>query len=826
MIKEILVFHHSHLDVGYTHSQPFVWELQQEYLTQVVSWLESTGHSTDDRCAPRWTCEATDPVLRWIDRSPAPWVDRFVALCRSGRISLTALARHITALVDRPGLHRLIEGKTRLEKLTSRSIRTACQFDVNGVPWPLADVLIDHGVDFLVMAINAHLGRAVVPRPGFFLWETPSGRSLLVLNGNHYTMFDQILRAWDDSTATMQRGWNDYAGHLESIGYRHEFIALSSTCSPIMWDNAPPNPFLPPLIERWNREGRMPEIRYATLDEVRERAMRIDPDHLPKLRGDWTDYWSFGVSSAPIATARSRQAKPILEAVASLPLSEGERAAVLRAEHALDLYDEHTFGYFDSHIDHPAAQTTEVLKQALAHEAYEWANFSLMSALDHLAGNADADRSSQRLLAVNPSDEPIEIELPEHAPNPEAQPKRSYRASRLIQSNRAWESAGKMGPRRLTVPPRSWIVQDGSDPAHAHSLEGRIDHRILRRDISEVEKNQFTPTDVELAAALPTGPSEAVVENGFVRLHYQPETGRISALYDVAQDRNLIGDWSRGTGAAAAGTSPAGSGDVPSGDASMGLFAYVRERPDALTDGGYSAFYLRDLAKEKIDVSCWRDGSPIRERAQRTIECRVEIDEKRFVLRRRHEAPGAAYLSETITLRAGDPVIHLRVELELEPRAEPQNIYFAFPLGLDEGWEAAFDTAGTPVRLDVDQLPGACRNWATAENYAAIWDRSGGVALFLDEAPNVQFGDFHFGKPLDSIPRQRRPLLLAWPVSNCWETNFPRRQPGRMRFRFGLRSFIRPDLDDIARHARAFRRPGLTWPVTAAGRGHSSGRIE
>ena len=90
MINEILVFHHSHLDVGYTHSQPFVWELQQEYLSQVISWLESTADSTDDRSAPRWTCEATDPVLRWIDRSPASLVDRFVALCRSGRISLTA----------------------------------------------------------------------------------------------------------------------------------------------------------------------------------------------------------------------------------------------------------------------------------------------------------------------------------------------------------------------------------------------------------------------------------------------------------------------------------------------------------------------------------------------------------------------------------------------------------------------------------------------------------------------------------------------------------------------------------------------------------------
>jgi len=170
--------------------------------------------------------------------------------------------------------------------------------------------------------------------------------------------------------------------------------------------------------------------------------------------------------------------------------------------------------------------------------------------------------------------------------------------------------------------------------------------------------------------------------------------------------------------------------------------------------------------------------------------------------------------------------MHLCVDLELEPHAEPQNIYFAFPMALDEGWEAAFDTAGTAIRLDQDQIPGACRNWATAENYTAMWDKSGGVALFLDEAPNVQFGDFHFGRPLDSIPRPRGPLLLAWPISNCWETNFPRYQPGRMRFRFGLRTFNEPDLPDIERQARDFRRPGLIWPVTAAGRRPGSGTIE
>ena len=58
--------------------------------------------------------------------------------------------------------------------------------------------------------------------------------------------------------------------------------------------------------------------------------------------------------------------------------------------------------------------------------------------------------------------------------------------------------------------------------------------------------------------------------------------------------------------------------------------------------------------------------------------------------------------------------------------------------------------------------------------FAAIWDSQAGVALFASEAPAVQFGGFHFGPPLDALPRPRNPLLLAWPANNYWDTNTPR----------------------------------------------------
>src|SRR5258708_21333508 len=144
MIDEILLFHHSHLDAGYTDSEPILWELQQESLTQVVNWLEDTVSDFEGGAAAKWTCEATEPVLRWIDRSPQDLIDRFFALCRTGRIGLTALRWHTTALADAASLRRLLDGKRRLEAASGLPIPVACPFDARGVPCRPAHHLFSH----------------------------------------------------------------------------------------------------------------------------------------------------------------------------------------------------------------------------------------------------------------------------------------------------------------------------------------------------------------------------------------------------------------------------------------------------------------------------------------------------------------------------------------------------------------------------------------------------------------------------------------------------------------------------------------------------------
>ena len=60
----------------------------------------------------------------------------------------------------------------------------------------------------------------------------------------------------------------------------------------------------------------------------------------------------------PTATALNQRAKRLLAAAEALA-PDGAAMAQQAAER-IDLYDEHTFGYWDTNDDHPQAQTTDV----------------------------------------------------------------------------------------------------------------------------------------------------------------------------------------------------------------------------------------------------------------------------------------------------------------------------------------------------------------------------------------------------------------------------------------------------------------------------------
>jgi hypothetical protein len=798
-LREILVLHHSHFDLGYTHSQPVAWELHREYIDQALDLLDATAGWPDDGSRPKWTCEVSEPVRRWLATAAAADVARFRGHVQAGRLSIGALRFNLTPLMDADQLRRQLAPVAELRQALGAPIRAAHQHDVTGVPWPLADVLLDHGVELFVMAINRHLGNHVRPRPGVFRWRAPSGRELRVLNGNHYTMFDQILLTWERSLEAMRRGLDEYLAHLERIAYPHDFLYLTTTAAPEMWDNSPPNLPVAKLIREWNARGFEPHIRYVTSEDLVARIAALPAEQLPLQSGDWTDYWNFGCASAAADVARNRAAKRDLSAAEKLHGGRGytraESDVAARCRDRIDLYDEHTWSYWDTAGGGEPCLVQDRLKAALAIEGRELAGYLLVDALEMLAGNpAQSDAPPEHALLVNASPLPraelVAIPRDWHKPGPR------LRCQRFAPSAPA--ESDMYGP--IDLPAWGWKRIPLADLKPAAE-----DARVFSKDLREdAVVRAFNNVRIEMARK-----GHAILESPHHRLSYDPVTGRVLGLQDKALGWDVLA------------ANPPGSTIPAAESASRGFFDFVRERPDALVDGRREAYYERDLDKEKFDQSCWKNWRAIREKATRVTRVAVSRDEGSVTLERDFEAPGTNGIHQRITLRADSPVVEVVIDLDKQACADPEAIYFAIPLNLGAGWRCHFDTAGQPVELDAEQLPGACRNWFTVGSYASLHAGDHGATLFCPDAPMVMAGGFHFGPPQERVPREADPLLLAWPLNNYWNTNFPLVQPGRIRLRYGLWTHGAFDAATAARQAAAFAQPVLVHPAFggAAGSG-------
>ena len=784
-IEEILVIHHSHLDLGYTHSQPVVGQLHVEFIRQALDLLDATEDEPEDS-APKWTCEVVWPVLDWLERASEEEIARFRKHHARGRLEVCALPFGMAPLLSGELLPELLKPLEVLRDRLGIVPRTALQHDINGMPWPMADLLLDSEIEALLMGINLHCGGAPSPRPEVFLWEAPTGRKLPVCNGLHYTMFDLFMRVDRNDREVFREGVDDLLGFLSGQEYTLPFVWLTATNSPQAYDNSPPNPELVPLIRDWNESGGKPRIRFVTPTDLLARIAAIPEADLEVRRGDWTDYWNFGCASTALETSLHKRA---CETFMQADLLQGDKEfpADMRrmrdgALEAILNYSEHTWGADRSVLSECSHVRSQLLlKQQHAAQAVERSAFLLFDALERQAGNPVQTRGPvEHVLVGNLSSEPFEGPLA--IPEEWKLDRKRLRCERIGFGARYTDSreAPLFGPVRIEAG-ESMVIR-------LKDLEPYAPTHPVRQGISaEPEWNFRTKTILDVNVTEATG----FIESPWHRLDYHAGNGRILGVTDLGMEWNLLGD-----------------------HPSLGFFEYVRERPDARFDERRDSYYLRDIDRERYLRSGWNSGWVAkRETSERVIEHRVENRGASATYIQRMEAPGVSFLESRITLHAHTPQIDIEVELLKPEIRSPEATYFALPVGLEAGWRGFFDTAGQPVELDGEQLEGSSRGWVTCDRFAAMCDDEHGVALFTPDAPMVQFGDFNFGRDISENKRSRNPLLLAWPMNNYWNTNFAASQPGRIALRYALRSYSPGELGKLSSWATEVCRPPLVHPI-------------
>ena len=814
MLETIYLIHHSHTDIGYTHDQQILWELQRRFIDEAIdAAARDADAGVDGDHAFRWTVETTRPLLHWLERAPAARIERFLELERAGRIEVTAMPLNITPLSDTGEIIESLRPVARLRREYGITIRHAMNCDVNGQNWPLVDVLLDAGVEAFSMATNTHFGGYPLERPGIFAWEGPSGRTVPVFNGFPYESgyrFGIGRERSDFETYYLPA----LERRLEETGYDFPILLLQSFHP--FGDNGSAYTGFGPFIERWNAEGRRPRIVFATPAMFWKRFFELDRA-LPHYRGDWTDYWNFGCISSAREMSMNRRSRSTLRAADAAAVAAAGAASgqPTRATHrppnadrtaawnALTLWDEHTWGAECSVVS-PWAEDTLAQWHHKASYAYTARSASRMLLRDALAAlSRQVERTqSDDILLFNP------LPFPRTLSGPVAE--------------------GVVAPRGLredATAARHWQDRRRTpDPIAAVHGE---DHRLRASGASEEPQWHLPPTELPgfgyavvprstlkkvddgntRAAPASSAGAGAVLENRRFRIELDTEHGGVRSWYDRELDHEWV-DRSH----------------------ELRFFSFVRESLDrSKIDERYrhapaaarkEIFEIDFSAPELERSATWKGNWPRRydTAAGGSIETSIcELpDGFRAIQRlvredRRTDSGAAAPTREGERSGEGSPdssgaggsaprrdIITLSLFLPTDGEAVrfdawwhmddepwPEATYLAFPFNL-RNVQARYDAGGRAVRTDSDQIPGCCRDYFTTQGWADLSESARGVTIATPENPMVQFGGFTFGGRRREI-EPHDGLFLGWVTANYWDTNFRASQPGLVHASYSVR---------------------------------------
>lgn len=364
----VMIFPHSHVDVGYTHTQDVVEFIHRQNIDMAIELAERTKDYPED-ARFRWNTEVTWPMERYLAKASPEKRDRVLDAIRKGYVSVdNSYSNTNTTATHEPELVELFSSAHRINELTGVDTYTMIQVDIPGFTWGIPALASLTGVRNIISLPNggARVGRArnldFSPR----YWIGPDGKSKVLfiqpgpycdatLDKREPWFFDNLgmrdtlalprVITTDNPRRMFIDGTVDtYLPMLEAReGYFYDIFPMSWCLS----DNVPLDGDLPDAVKSWNEEYAYPHLKICTSSDI-VRAYEKYSDRIPVVSGDYTEYWTDGLGTAAYQTGHHREVKEelaqaeILSAMTCRPLPMNEIGEAWR--HAL-LGTEHTWCY-------------------------------------------------------------------------------------------------------------------------------------------------------------------------------------------------------------------------------------------------------------------------------------------------------------------------------------------------------------------------------------------------------------------------------------------------------------------------------------------------
>jgi alpha-mannosidase len=758
-LDTIYLIHHSHTDFGFTHDQPIAWELHRRFIDSAIDLAERDENNLEDH-AFRWTAETLAPVMFWLKHASTRQKERFLRLVHGGRIEVAAMWCHSLPIADTASRIRMAQMLREAREDYEIPIRHAMNADINGHNWPLVDVLLDAGVETLTMAINEFYGGAPFVRPNLFRWQSPSQQDLLVLNGWMYTFANYAgicplrnehgslsrdpERSLSEQMAQLQQAVPILQKLLEKASWELPICMLQ--CTHPFGDNGTTNFQLNQLVEAWNKKGGIPRLKLATLSMWWD-AVKAQRKSFSQVRGDWSDYWAFGLGACAQETAIARQAQRQLHSAEALfsmvsPIRKDKQTLggtarfstwplhQQEAWRSLHLWNEHTF-HADTSIQFPDSLDSQAQWNHKTNHAWTVHSLSKMMARDSVAELA--------------------LMVPRHSAT-----------DVLIYNPLPWKRIIS-GPITDAIRYARGTSDDAIASRHFQDHDTPASSRLKPIEVPAlgyVVVDQTHMGSVEKA----TDASHTVLQNKYHKIVFDPEKGGLISWKKGDDDQEWL--------------------DVKSLWKAGGV---IREQPDKQGEGNPRRVFNSDQGMWTLEGHgrSWNPGWP----AQRVAATRVishewqQLPDGECVVQRlAFTQSGCAEVSVRVFLPSYAPWVEFEVELMMGNHREPEAYYFALPFDFVNP-EVRVDVGAQSVQLGKDQLPGTNADYSVIQKWADLGTDQSGMMIATPHNPLVMFDDFAFGANR-SLFKAKGGLFLGWITNNYWDCNFPASQPGLVSARY------------------------------------------
>ncbi len=363
------IIHHSHNDIGYSHLQTEVEEIQNRNIREAIQWVQSyqlTGEK------PVWHIESLWAVENYLRKAGKEEEAAFVKAVKSGQLVLSAnYANILTGLGQPEELNWVLEYAGQLEQKYGIDIKNGMITDIPGISRSGFMSYVNNRIPYLSLGPNYveshpdHGDRVggVIKEQGdkIFYWKPDalSDKKLLVWTaGKGYSYFHGITDG--EKQARWEKRISDYCNELINKKYPIDLVQLRYTKNA---DNGPVDTGLHTFVEKWNRTYLYPQLKIGSVDLLFADIEKKYSKQIPVYTGEISPYWEDGAYSTAAEEMQNRQL--VLQTIAleryasRIGKLQGIKPILYLLHKNIILFHEHTWGAWCSVSDPDLFFSTE-----------------------------------------------------------------------------------------------------------------------------------------------------------------------------------------------------------------------------------------------------------------------------------------------------------------------------------------------------------------------------------------------------------------------------------------------------------------------------------